>query len=353
MRTLCCLIALPLLLITFCVPTFGQYESQGYLPLTKAELRNRFPVSYVGTMGSSRPGYFENKVDTPLGNQLNIGPSGATITTTSEDDVVIAGNDKLKKPWSIQVGSFGFAYECRFYVTDLDRNGLKDAVLVFPTGGNGLAPTSHILTITFEENGRPVTFEADGYFQDTESGIFDLVDLNKNGRAELIYMNFSDGYWITNIYEVRNARWQKVVGQHANRRYPLYTRFTIKENHKPTVPRRDRHPFAPDLSNRSPHLVGQLVSYQWAKVSSSEDISLSVKDQSGRIVSSTPVSWYSSFAVVMDSSEGRKIVSLSANEETVKSLLDKIVDSQSEVALFGQRRRNVSSPEILWAKPTP
>ena len=53
------------------------------------------------------------------------------------------------------------------------------------------------IAITFDDNARRVTFEADGYFQETDEQIFDLVDLNQNGRAELIYMNFNRGYWIT------------------------------------------------------------------------------------------------------------------------------------------------------------
>lgn len=342
------LTALPLLVLLLSVSLCAQYESQSYLPLTSAELSKKFPIAYVGTLGRGRPGYLEGTWDKPLPGTLNVGPSGAVIKTTEDEDLLITGNDKEKREWSIQLGAL--AYAVRFYEGDLDRNGIRDAVIVFPTGGNGLAPTSHILTITFDENGRPVTFEADGYFQESERNIFDLVDLNQNGRAELIYMNYDDGYWITNVYEIRNARWQRVVGRHGNRAYPLYTRFTFKENHRSTVPKRGRNPFAPDLSNRSPRLAGKLVSYQWANVNASEDISLTIKDRQGRVVSSKPVSWYSSFTVVVDSREGRKIVSISATEESVKALLDTISAGNYAVALYGQRRPDASSPEILWAR---
>ncbi|HXQ74381.1 MAG TPA: hypothetical protein VN844_28000 [Pyrinomonadaceae bacterium] len=350
MRTKTSLTALPFLLFLLPLTICAQYENQGYSPLTNAEISKKFPVTHVGTMGHFRPGYFEGRSDKPLPGTLNIGPFGAVIKTTSDDeDLLIAGDDKRKQEWSVQLGLT--AYFSRFYEADLDRNGIRDAVIVFPTGGNGLAPTSHILTITFDENGRPVTFEADGYFQESNGKIFDLVDLNRNGRAELIYMNFDDGYWITSIYEVRNARWQRIVGRHASRTYPLYTRFTFKENHKATVPKRGRHPFTPDLSNRSPRIAGRLVSYQWADVHQSEDIVLTIKDKQGRVVSSKPISWYSSFTVVLDSREGRKIISLSANAETVKALLDTISAGNYEVALYGQRSPDGSSPEMLWARP--
>ena len=350
MRTKTTLTALPFLFLLFPLTISAQYENQGYLPLTNAEVSNKFPVTYAGTAGHFRPGYFEGTSDKPLPGTINIGPSGAVIKMTSDEaDLLITGDDKHKSEWTVQLGLN--AYASRFYEADLDRNGIRDAVIVFPTGGNGLAPASHILTITFDENGRPVTFEADGYFQESNGKIFDLVDLNRNGRAELIYMNFDDGYWITSIYEVTNARWQRIAGRHANRTYPLYTRFTLKENRKPAVPKRGRHPFTPDLSNRSPRLTGRLLSYQWADVHQSEDIILTIKDKQGRVVSSKPVSWYSSFTVVLDSREGRKIISLSANTEAVKALLDTISAGNYEVALYGQRSPDGSSPEMLWARP--
>lgn len=337
---------LPLLLILFPVSTTAQYESQSYLPLTAAEISKKFSVEYVGTLGTERPGYFAAQMDKEFQGRLRIGPSGALVSKTNEDDLIIAGKDKSNKDWSVQLGLY---YACRFYEADLDRNGIRDAVLVFPTGGNGLAPTSHLLAITFDQKGRPVTFEADGYYQELDGTIFDLVDLDHDGRAELIYMNFDSGYWITNLYKVRNGRWQRIVGPQGKRIYPLYTRFTFKENHKSTVPKRGRHPFAPNLSNTSPGKFGRLLSYRWGNVADSEDILLTVKDRRGKVVSSDPVSWYASFAVVVDTNEGRRIISLSAKADVVKALLDEIIVNGYEIALYGQRRPHLSSPEIIWA----
>lgn len=348
MKTFTTKIALSVLML-LPITARAQYENQQYLPLTTAEISNKFPVTYIGTLGHNRPGYFEDISDKQLPTNLNIGPSGATVETTSDDSLMIRGKDKLGKDWSVQPATSVLDYACRFYVADLDRNGMRDAMLVFPTGGNGLAPTNHILTISFDEQGRPVTFEADGYFEEANGKIFDLVDLNRNGRAELIYMNFSDGYWITNIYEIRNARWRRIVGRHGNRNYPVYTRFTIRENHKPTVPKPGRHPFARDLSNDSPRVVGTLVSYK-LPATYSDDISLTIKDRHGKVVVSKPMLWYASFALVLDSAAGRKIVSFSAEEQTVKSLLDLIIAKRYEISLFGRGSRDGSSPDILWAR---
>jgi hypothetical protein len=231
----------------------------------------------------------------------------------------------------------------------LDRNGIRDLVLIYPTGGNGLAPTSHFFSLTYDELGRPVPFKADGYFQESNQGITDLVDLDRDGRAELIYMNFDDGYWITSLYEVSEARWRRVRGLHGRRSYPLYTRFTNRPNRKVVVPAPGRRPFAPDLSNKEPYFRGRLVSYQWADMNSSEDIELVVETENGRKITSKPVSWYGSLTVVSDGAEGRTIVSISADEERVRSVLNEIVANVYQVALYGDRRGKGLGSKILWA----
>ena len=65
----------------------------------------------------------------------------------------------------------------------------------------------------------------DGYFETDARGLKDLLDLDGNGQAELLRQSFDDGYWITSLYEARDARWQIIRGRHASREYPLYTRF--------------------------------------------------------------------------------------------------------------------------------
>jgi hypothetical protein len=98
-----------------------------------------------------------------------------------------------------------------------------------------------------------------------------------------------------------------------------------------------------------PTLRGQLISYQWANVSASEDMTLKIKDEQGREIISKPTSWFSSFSVLIDGSEGRKIVLLSADEKVMQSFLTEIVDKKYDVELYGKRQRDVSSPELLWA----
>lgn len=324
-----------------------QDVNRDYLPLSEAETVRRFPVRYAGTATNGRPADFGERAGKPLPEKLDIGPSGAFVRY-ADDGTVISGKDRRGLDWQVFLGRTASAYPCRVYVADLDRNRLRDAVLVCPTGGNGLAPSRHLFTLTFDAEGRPVPFEADGYFDDGPRGVFDLVDLDGDGRAELIYMNYDDGYWITNLYEVSDARWRRIAGRHGRRAYPLYTRFTNRANRRPTTPRRGRSPSAPDLSNSVPKRRGLLLSYKWADLNQSEDLALTVSDGRGGEVRCSPVAWHGSFGFVVDSDRSRTVVTAYGNEARVKSLLDEIAGKEIEVALYGQRVGGKCSPEWAW-----
>lgn len=328
--------------VALSAPLTALAQHRDYLPLSRAETRNRFAVRYVGKLDVAH-----------LIPALSIGANGADVALVNDEDIVITGTDKAARAWSVQMAGKGpgFAYE--LYTADLDNNGYRDAILVSPTGGNGLAPSAHLITLMFDSIGRPILFEADGYFEYDEKGIPDLIDSDRNGKAELLYMNYDDGYWITNLYTAGQGRWQRVDGQFGQRRYPLYTRFTHRPNHRPVVPRAGRHPFAPDLSNRSPKRRGRLLSFKGPDGSASEDMVLKIKTAPGAVVTCAPESWYGSFAVLLDEPEGRRIVSLSGGEQAMQKLLNEIAGKGYTVALYGERRAGDCSPELLWAQPGP
>ena len=317
--------------------TPGQNENQNYLPLSKADLAKRFTVRFTGTV---KPGESSTK-------NLPAGPRGAVLRKDPDGELLVSGDDRSGRNWSVRLGGYCIGFET--YVADLDRNGLKDLILRIPTCGNGLAPSSHIVTLTFDSLGRPVPFEADGYFQTTNDGIADIVDLNSDGKAELIYMNFSDGYWITNLYRVSSARWERVKGTYAGYTFPLFTRFTFKPNHSPTTPKRGRRPFAPDLSNKVSKESGHLHLHEWANTSSSGDFSMLIGNSKTGSKKCSPDSWYASLSVVIETRKERRIVFLSAKKEIVKAFLDEIVVKRHRVNLYGRRRSDRCSPEIIWA----
>lgn len=313
----------------------AQAENQSYLPLTKADLGRPFALKYLGAINPDSE------------RQLEVGVSTATLKYTEEGELLLTGRDRAGDSWQVFVGG-GRGVEA--YEADLDHDGLRDLVLVAATGGNGLAPSSHLVAVTFESDGRPVRFEAEGYFDAGAKGLFDLRDLNGDGRAELIFMNFSDGYWITNLYTARNARWRRIKGRFGSRAYPLYTRFTNRPNRRAATPPPGRHPFAPDLSNDVASAHGRLRSYRWANVSQSEDVELTFETRAGQQMICRPVSWYASFTVVLERAHERKIFSLAGAEEEFKAVLDEIIASRAEVALYGGRAAEGCSPETLWVK---
>jgi hypothetical protein len=337
---------LPLLLCAW--PCFAQ--NQDYLPLTQAETNQRFTVKLVGhTGGGDRPGYFGRGAESPAASaRMEVGPSGATFEMDEEGRSVLSGKDLGGAAWRVRLGNLS-GYGSHLYTADLDRDGVQDLVIVSPTGGNGLAPSSHLIALAFDDRGRPVLFEADGYFQEDARGIFDLLDTDRDGRAELLYMNYDDGYWVTTLYEVSGGRWRRVEGAHGRRTYPLYTRFTNRPNRRPTAPAPGRHPFTPDLSNAAPVLRGTLASYEWADVSQSEDIKLFV-NTAGKRVTCSPVSWFGSFGLVAESEGGREVVTVYGNEEAAQELLKAAVQAKSAVTLYGRRSAEGCSPEWVWLR---
>jgi len=159
--------------------------------------------------------------------------------------VVFSGHTLGGKTWRVSAPAANF-YDA-LYQGDLDKNGRQDLILVISTGGNGLSRSTRLIFVTFDRRGEATLFEGTGYYQSGPDGVVDVADLDGDGRAELVHMVFDDGYWITNVYRVREARWSLVTGRFAGFRFPLYTRFTIGPNHKPAKPARGRNPVEPSL----------------------------------------------------------------------------------------------------------
>jgi hypothetical protein len=174
--------------------------------------------------------------------------AGAAAGAEAEDlldrNLVFSGRDLEGREWRVESGVVIY-YEA-VYEGDLDRNGQRDLVLCAGTGGNGLAPPTHLIFLTFDRRGRPTLFQVVGHFEALPDGIFDVADIDGDGRAELLNMGINGGYWITNLYRVRESRWSRVKGRFAGLDFPLYTRFTRRPNHRPVRLAPGRRPLAPD-----------------------------------------------------------------------------------------------------------
>lgn len=88
-----------------------------------------------------------------------------------------------------------------------------------------------------------------GFYTATDTGVDDLLDLQGNGRTQLLDMQFDSGYWITNLYQVKDARWQRVHGWFGRLSYPALTRFNHYHGRKLIIkPIAGRNPQTDDLS---------------------------------------------------------------------------------------------------------
>jgi hypothetical protein len=345
-KTIYRLLVVALLLIAGFTVEVSAIQMNDYMPLTKAELGKPVPVKFIGVYDH------KNSV-----RQLPIGASGADVDTQAEEEdgiIILSGKDKTGKKWTVNYGSKA-GYGGNMFTADLDKNGFRDFIMIFPTGGNGLAPSSHVLTLLFDAQGRPVPFEAEGYYDTEKKSLPELVDMNGNGKAELVFMNFDNGYWITNIYEASDGRWQRLKGQVGKRSFPMFTRFTTRPNHTAVTPAIGRNPAAPDLSNKKPVATGRMVTFKAAKegteteASSSDGIFFIVVDANGKQISWVSDEWYGSTTLVIDDVEGRKVIGLWANADVVKQMLQEIIKQKFTVTLYGQRFADKTSPELIWA----
>ena len=222
----------------------AQSVNGDYLPFPKSRLR-RFPLKRhdAGAIRGERPFVVSGVRIREEERATPAAESGAGY------DLVFGGRDAAGREWEVRTD--GLSYLEAVYVGDLDRNGVRDLVLTAGTGGNGLAPPRHLIILTFDRAARPHLLEATGYFDPRETDIFDLADFDGDGRADLLFMVFDDGYWITNLYRVRDARWSRVEGRFAGFSFPAYTRFTNRPNHRPVRPAPGRSPRAPDLLKKA------------------------------------------------------------------------------------------------------
>jgi hypothetical protein len=323
------------------------FQMNDYIPLTRAELGKPFGLQFIGVYDH------KNQV-----TKIAIGASGAEVNTREEEEngaIVLSGKDKAGKGWSVNFGSKA-GFGGNLFTADLDKNGIRDFLMIVPTAGNGLAPSAHVLTLLFDSEGRPIPFEAEGYYDTEKKSLSELVDMNGNGKAELVFMNYDDGYRITNLYEASNGTWQRIKGQVGKRSFPLYTRFTQRPNHKAVTPAKGRKPFAPDLSNRRPVAKGRIVAFKWAKEgnetaqASTDGMFFVFIDSQGRQISWVTNDWHGSSTLVIDTNEGRQVFSLWSNAEVMKKTIEDIINRKFSVTLFGRRFADKVSPELIWAQ---
>jgi hypothetical protein len=342
-ETMCIIriLMISIILILF-LPVISQALMESYLPLTSEETGQPFPLNNVETIDSNEWRSFN----------ISAGSSGVYFEgeVNSGVPIVAFGKDKSGFEWRVVISEIaGCMLPVEFYEADLDKNGIKDVVILIPTCGNGLTPSARLIALMFDEQGRPILFEVNGYFSLLEDGIDSLVDMNRDGRAELIHMNYDDGYWITNIYTCQNGRWSRIQGVFAKKRFPLFTRFTNRANRDAVNPMKGRHPFAPNLSNDEPIFDGFLRSFN-SNNASGTAVELIIEDSKGQLTKCTPADWYDSARVILDTPTTRQIGLLDRqNDKNASKILNEIITKRIKISLYGKRYSDKCWPETIWA----
>lgn len=267
----------------------------------------------------------------------------------SPEEINFSGVDKSGQPWTVMLDNQHIGLGYKLYVGDLDKNGLADAVLVTYTGANGLLPTNVLSILTFDAQGRPLLWQAGQNVTAEKDGIAQLVDLDRDGKAELITEHFDDegfahaeGYVITDVYKLENSRWRR-LSQLGEVALPVYARpettpETIVESvwliRPPEKLPADRQPFAPDLSNVAPVAEGKA---ELNKLVNATDETTELARPNDRCKPDD-------FILVEDSKLRRRISILSGSDEAnLKPLL-----TQLKVKLYGNCSPGKLAPRLIW-----
>jgi hypothetical protein len=308
-----------------------------YLPLADEVLARRFMLRHQGAATDGR-----------TVSRIVDGRTSATVSNCN-NSLLLSGVATEGRKWMFHLEARETNSPYHVYTADLDKNGNPDIILVSDTFGCGLSPSTHLNVILFDHEGLPVPFSSDGYASYDEGGIDELLDIDGDGKAELIHMNFDGGYWVTSAYRAKDGRWARVNGACGGCRFPLFTRFTDRPNRIGVTPRTGILPWSPDLGNSTAAVRGRLLAYRWANVGQSEDIELRIGTVAGDRIVGTPSSWHATFCVVIDDKGGRRVALLSSSEQVVQQMLKEVSTGGHEVTLYGRRRKEHVSPELLWA----
>ncbi len=108
---------------------------------------------------------------------------------------------------------------------DLDRNGYRDLIVVtFNPRSDG--QDVKLTTILIDRERRPVPWQAWGYFEVDNQGVSELLDIDNDGRAELVYLHvegdqFDGERSSLSLYAARDAHWERVSGPVGGMTFPL------------------------------------------------------------------------------------------------------------------------------------
>lgn len=145
------------------------------------------------------------------------------------------GRDQSGRPWRITMGpairglwSSGTGAKTTYYFAGY-------------TGGAGMAPTTWILAISFNEQRRPVPFSMVTYSSYDEHGIKDLLQLDSTGPVLLqqswlethLKADTRSGYYVTTAYRQRGVYWYRTDGVRGSIDFPAFEQWEMMPKTRP------------------------------------------------------------------------------------------------------------------------
>lgn len=296
-----------------------------YLPLTASQLSLRVKQRLV--------------CDNLSANQ-SVRSGGSSLRMMSDGSLRIAGVDRDGLPWSLWCRCHE-AY-ASVWSSELDGNNAPALLILSRTGATSTAweASARLLIVSFDRRGRPVPWQSVGFFEVDSRGVKDLVDLDRDGKAEVIVQEQRDGYWLCSLYETANSHFS-FRHAHAGWAFPLHTKFTFKPNR--TITRSTaKLPAASDISNdgimRQPATCLRTMSV--ANKTNNFDLLF----DNGKKLNGTSSG---TCAVVLNDSSGRRIALLPGTE--ARELLLEIKKRKIPL-MVSPDRGSATGGSLIWAE---
>lgn len=295
-----------------------------------------FPLAMVG-MG-------------PLKDAARVTFDGITATRRPEE-VHLTGRAKSGKRWEAHL-----CVSCMVEVwrADLDRNGIQD--YVFFGGGpffNGrMTPLYSFTILQMDHQGLPVPFFTVAYRGENGEGIKHLVDLDHDGRPELLISTYDEavsdsrvgpfcsGHWTNQLYRFRNLGVEEIRGVVGGLSFPLVHDWSYRGSQC----NEEETPFGPV---QAPRILEH-------GTSRSKEVETSIrgKDRNGRFAVA-PVAGCKSIdprTVVFDRKDVREIAFENLMSEYKFDLMEAILAAGARVQLRGINDDNgLCSVNLMWA----
>ena len=269
------------------------------------------------------------------------------ITQLHDGVALLEGLDKSGKPWRVT-----FSQAIRgLFLADLDGN--RTYYFTGYTGGAGMSPSTWILVLSFDAQGRPVPFHVNTQDADFDKrGLANLLNLDGTG-PELLQQDWQETNWmqdvvsgvfITSLYRQRGPYWYRADGRHGAITFPVLEKWAMvrkmrpQEVEKSEVSKLLKTNYSNDpASGIRTHFAGL------------DNHGIHMSPELGCVLENWDV-------VVRDSSNGREIETISFDPHVPGQLLPEIARDRVPVTLTGVNKWPGSSgctASIIWAIDSP